>query len=124
MWLGIDVGTGSSRALLVDERGAVRAGFTALHEDMMMARPMWAEQRPGNWWDAVVLAIRGVLDNAKVSGEQIKGIGLSGQMHGLVILDKANQVIRPSLIWCDQRSQAQVDFVNQKVGRETILKYI
>src|SRR5512140_2078027 len=123
MWLGIDVGTGSSRALLVDERGAVCAGFTALHEDMMMARPMWAEQRPGNWWDAVVIAIRGVLDKAGATGEQVKGIGLSGQMHGLVILDEANEVIRPSLIWCDQRSQAQVDFVNEKVGRENVLRY-
>ena len=123
MWLGIDVGTGGSRALLVDERGGVRAGFTALHEDMMMARPQWAEQRPENWWDAVVQAVRGVMAKAGVTGDQIKAIGLSGQMHGLVILDEANQVIRPSLIWCDQRSQAQVDFVNQKVGKENVLRY-
>ncbi|MEO8597880.1 MAG: xylulokinase [Candidatus Solibacter sp.] len=123
MWLGIDVGTGSSRALLVDERGGVRAGFTALHEDMMMARPLWAEQRPENWWDAVVQAVRGVMAKAGVTGDQIKAIGLSGQMHGLVILDEANQVIRPSLIWCDQRSQTQVDFVNAKVGKENVLRY-
>src|SRR5436305_12435299 len=123
MWLGIDVGTGSSRALLVDERGRVCAGYTALHEDIQMAHPQWAEQRPENWWDAVVNAIRGVLAKAGVSGEQVKGIGMSGQMHGLVILDEANQVIRPSLIWCDQRSQAQVDFVNSKIGRENVLKY-
>ena len=123
MWLGIDVGTGGSRALLVDERGAVRAGFTAVHEDMAMARPMWAEQRPENWWDAVVAAIRGVLAESGTKGTEIKGIGLSGQMHGLVILDAAGQVIRPSLIWCDQRSQQQVDFVNAKVGREKVLEY-
>ncbi len=59
MWLGIDVGTGGSRALLVDERGVVLAGFTAPHEEMMMARPLWAEQRPENWWEAVIAAIRG-----------------------------------------------------------------
>jgi len=123
MWLGIDVGTGGSRALLVDERGGVRAGYTALHEDMQMARPQWAEQRPQNWWDAVVEAIRGVLAQSGVSGVNVKGIGLSGQMHGLVILDEAHQVIRPSLIWCDQRSQAQVDFVNAKIGRENVLRY-
>jgi xylulokinase len=123
MWLGIDVGTGGSRALLVDERGSVRAGYTALHEDMQMARPQWAEQRPENWWDAVVEAVRGVLAKAGVSGAEVKGIGLSGQMHGLVILDEAHQVIRPSLIWCDQRSQAQVDFVNAKIGRENVLRY-
>jgi len=123
MWLGIDVGTGGSRALLVDERGAVRAGFTAPHEDMMMARPLWAEQRPENWWEAVVAAIRGVIAEAGIKGEEIQGIGLSGQMHGLVILDHKGQVIRPSLIWCDQRSQQQVDFVNAKVGREKVLEW-
>jgi xylulokinase len=122
MWLGIDVGTGSSRALLVDERGRVRAGFTALHEDMHMERPLWAEQRPANWWDAVVQAVRGVLAKAGVTGADVKAVGLSGQMHGLVILD-GEQVIRPSLIWCDQRSQQQVDFVNAKLGRENVLCY-
>jgi xylulokinase len=122
MWLGIDVGTGGSRALLVDERGGVRAGYTAAHEEMHMERPLWAEQRPENWWAAVQDAVRGVLAKAGVSGDQVKGIGLSGQMHGLVILDAANQVIRPSLIWCDQRSQQQVDSVNAKVGREKVLE--
>jgi xylulokinase len=122
MWLGIDVGTGGSRALLVDESGAVRAGYTAVHEEMHMERPLWAEQRPENWWDAVVEAVRGVLAKAGVSGDQVKGIGLSGQMHGLVILDEANRVIRPSLIWCDQRSQQQVGFVNSTVGREKVLE--
>lgn len=124
MWLGIDIGTGGSRALLVDERGAVRAGYTAPHEDMRMERPLWAEQRPENWWDAAVLAIRGVLAAAGAAGSDIQGIGLSGQMHGLVILDAAHAVIRPSLIWCDQRSQSQVDAVNAKVGREKVLEFI
>lgn len=124
MWLGIDIGTGGTRALLVDERGTVRAGFTAAHEDMRMERPLWAEQRPENWWDAAVAAIRGVLAKAGVSGGEVHGIGLSGQMHGLVILDAERRVIRPSLIWCDQRSQQQVDFVNSKVGREKVLEYI
>src|ERR1041385_5137168 len=123
MHLGIDVGTGGSRALLIDDRGAVRAGFTAPHQDMHMERPLWAEQVPGNWWDAVVDAVRGVLAKAGIGGNEVQGVGLSGQMHGLVILDAANQVIRPSLIWCDQRSQAQVDFVNAKVGRAKVLEY-
>jgi xylulokinase len=124
MWLGIDIGTGGSRALLINERGAVCAGFTAPHEDMHMERPLWAEQRPENWWDAAVIAIRGVLAQAGVAGSQIEGIGLSGQMHGLVILDDAGSVIRPALIWCDQRSQPQVDAVNAKIGRENILRFI
>jgi xylulokinase len=124
MWLGIDIGTGGSRALLVDDRGGVRAGFTAAHEDMRMERPLWAEQRPENWWDASVAAVRGALAQAGISGREVRGVGLSGQMHGLVILDSDNRVIRPSLIWCDQRSQQQVDAVNAKLGRENILKYI
>ena len=70
MWLGIDIGTGGTRALLIDERGGVRAGYTAPHEEMRMERPLWAEQRPENWWDAAVAAIRGVLAAAGVSGDQ------------------------------------------------------
>src|SRR5580700_362642 len=124
MWMGIDVGTGGTRALLVDAQGRVAAGFTAPHEDIRMERPLWAEQRPENWWDAATLAIRGVLAESGVSGAQVKGIGLSGQMHGLVILDGSGEVIRPSLIWCDQRSQAQVDAVNAQMGRDNILRFI
>jgi xylulokinase len=117
------VGTGSSRAILVDARGGVRASYAAAHEEMRMERPLWAEQRPENWWDAVVEAIRGVLSKAGVTGGQVKGIGLSGQMHGLVILDEAGTVIRPALIWCDQRSQAQVDAVNAAIGRENVVRF-
>jgi xylulokinase len=124
MWMGIDVGTGGTRALLVDEHGKIRAGVTAAHEDMRMKRPLWAEQRPENWWDASVEAIRGALALARVSSRDVRGIGLSGQMHGLVILDADHQVIRPSLIWCDQRSQAQVDAINRTVGSANILSYI
>jgi xylulokinase len=124
MWLGIDVGTGGSRALLVNRQGEVVAACTAAHEDMHMAQPLWAEQRPENWWDAVVTAIRGVLAQASVAGSEVRGIGLSGQMHGLVMLDAAHHVIRPALIWCDQRSQRQVDWVNAKVGTARVLECI
>ncbi|HEV3330911.1 MAG TPA: xylulokinase [Bryobacteraceae bacterium] len=123
-WLGIDVGTGGTRALLVDERGKVRHAVTAPHEEMRMERPLWAEQRPENWWDAAQQSIRGVLAQAAATGKDIGGIGLSGQMHGLVLLDASDRVIRPALIWCDQRSQAQVDAINQKVGKLTVLAAI
>ncbi|MCC6367044.1 MAG: xylulokinase [Bryobacterales bacterium] len=122
-WLGIDIGTGGTRAILVDDRGAVKADFTAPHEDMIMQRPLWAEQRPENWWDAAQAAVRGVLHQAGITGASIRAIGLSGQMHGLVILDAADNVIRPSLIWCDQRSQPQVDSINQTIGAENVLAY-
>ncbi|MBM3767801.1 MAG: xylulokinase [Acidobacteria bacterium] len=123
-WIGIDIGTGGSRALLVDEKGAIKAAHTAAHDDMLMERPLWAEQHPDNWWAACQQAIRGVLAAGGVTGAQIKGVSLSGQMHGLVILNESGAVIRPSLIWCDQRSQQQVDAINAKVGKAKVLDCI
>jgi xylulokinase len=123
-WLGIDIGTGGSRALLIDEKGRVRFACTAPHDEMTMQRPLWAEQHPDNWWDAARKAIRGVLEQAGVNGDAVRGIGLSGQMHGLTLLDKDNRVIRPALIWCDQRSQKQVDWINSRAGKQKVLECI
>ena len=89
-----------------------------------MLQPLWAEQRPENWWDAAVASVQGVLAASGIAPSEINGVGLSGQMHGLVVLDESNQVLRPSLIWCDQRSQAQVDWVNSTVGRQKVLDCI
>src|SRR3954464_9901112 len=123
-WLGLGVGTSSSRALLVDSAGQVQHAFSAPHEEMHMARPLWAEQDPDNWWLAAKSAIRGVMREAGIDGGSIAGIGLTGQMHGLVLLDEGGQVIRPALIWCDQRSQKQVDSINTKLGAQTVLRAI
>ena len=122
-WLGLDVGTGGSRALLIDAQGRVIATYTALHHDMQMHKPLWAEQDPDDWWHASVAAIRGVLHEASLDGSSISGVGLTGQMHGLVLLDKQDKVIRPALIWCDQRSQRQVDEINATLGRPNVLKW-
>ena len=124
MWMGIDVGTGGTRALLVDSQGKEVAAFTAPHEETQMARPLWAEQHPEDWARAGIEAIRGALSQAGANADQVSGIGLTGQMHGLVMLDEAGRVIRPSLIWCDQRSQPEVDFLNSKIGAEKILESI
>jgi xylulokinase len=121
-WLGLDIGTGGSRALLVDEQGRVRHAFTAPHQDMRMERPLWAEQSPENWWEAAQAAIRGVLRAAGTGAVQVHGVGLSGQMHGLTLLDASDRVIRPALIWCDQRSQPQVDWVNGHAGTGFVLE--
>ncbi|HEX5229607.1 MAG TPA: FGGY family carbohydrate kinase, partial [Bryobacteraceae bacterium] len=123
-WMGIDVGTGGTRVLLVDPKGGELAAVTAPHHDMRMDHPMWAEQDPDDWWRAAAKAIRGVLAKAGTAGTDVRGIGLSGQMHGLVILDADGAVIRPSLIWCDQRSQPQVDFINAKLGKDRIVDLI
>lgn len=122
-WMGVDIGTGGTRALLVDAAGREVAAVTAPHEDMRMERPLWAEQRPEDWAQAAVQAIRGVLAKAGASGDDVRGVGLSGQMHGLVLLDRDHAVIRPALIWCDQRSQPQVDFINAKLGKDKVLEY-
>ena len=116
-WLGIDIGTGGSRALLIDPSGQVVAGVTENHEEMRMERPLWAEQRPEDWWRATRTAIREVLAKAGAKGSDVAAIGFSGQMHGLVLLDEADEVIRPALIWCDQRSQEQVDWINSTAGK-------
>ncbi len=123
-WLGLDVGTGGSRALLVDSRGNVHSQFAAPHEPMRMERPLWAEQSPENWAEASREAIRGVLRQSQIDGREVRGIGLSGQMHGLTLLDRDARVIRPALIWCDQRSQAQVDWINRHAGAEFVLESI
>ena len=122
-WMGVDVGTGGTRALLIDAGGREIAAVTALHEEMRMTQPLWAEQRPEDWAQAAVQAIRGVLGKAGASGDDVRGVGMSGQMHGLVVLDGDNAVIRPALIWCDQRSQPQVDFINAKLGKDKVLEY-
>ena len=121
-WLGIDVGTGGSRALLVRADGAVVRGVTAAHEDILMHQPLWAEQRPQDWWKASSQAVRQLLAETEVHSEDIAGVGLSGQMHGLTLLDAADQVVRPALIWCDQRSQEQVDWINAKAGKDMVLE--
>ncbi len=121
-WLGIDVGTGGSRALLVRPDGRVAAGVTAAHEDILMLQPLWAEQRPQDWWSASRRAVRRVLRKAAVNGGDIAGVGLSGQMHGLTLLDARDEVVRPALIWCDQRSQEQVDWINERAGRAMVLE--
>ncbi|MBZ5632526.1 MAG: xylulokinase [Acidobacteriia bacterium] len=123
-WMGVDVGTGGTRALLVDASGKEIAAVTAPHQEMRMEQPLWAEQKPEDWAQAAIQAIRGVLAKAGASGDDVNGVGLSGQMHGLVILDSDNAVIRPALIWCDQRSQPQVDFINAKLGKDKVLEYI
>ena len=121
-WLGLDIGTGGSRALLVDHTGRVHHAFTEPHHEMQMLRPLWAEQHPDDWWRAAQIAIRSALREAGVDGTSVAGVGLTGQMHGLVMLDERGVVIRPALIWCDQRSQKQVDAVNAQIGAETVLR--
>src|SRR5690348_10122335 len=100
--LGIDVGTGGTRALLIDETGKVLASRTADHLPFASPQTGWAEQEPLDWWRACREAVRGLLSFTGVSAGSIAAIGFSGQMHGAVLMDAAGNALRPSLIWCDQ----------------------
>jgi xylulokinase len=120
--LGIDVGTGGTRAVILSETGKVLASAT--HEHAAFASPQlgWAEQDPHDWWRAAAGAIKEALLTAGITGADISCIGLAGQMHGAVLLDGDNQVLRPALIWCDQRTQAQCDWLNEKIGAKRIIE--
>lgn len=118
--LGIDVGTSGTKAVLVDVSGQVVARST--HEyPLHTPRPGWAEQDPADWWRATVSAIRDVLSTSEVKPEQVRGLGLSGQQHGSVFLDKNGEVLREALLWCDQRTAAQCDWIHETVGFDTVV---
>jgi len=114
--LGIDVGTSGSRALLIGEDGGIVASATAEHAPFVSTQAAWAEQDPRDWWGACQKAIRSVLSVSGVSPKQIACVGLSGQMHGTVVLDGEGTVLRPSIIWCDQRGEEDARWLEDAVG--------
>lgn len=118
--MGIDVGTTGTRAVAIRPDGRVISAATADHEPMRMPRPGWAEQDPEDWWRAALAAVRSVLQHPEV--REIAAIGLSGQMHGVALLDRSTAVLRPALLWCDQRSQAQCDWITSKLGAQRLVK--
>ena len=115
-YLGIDVGTGGTRALIMDEQGHVVASASAEHQHFASPRPGWAEQDPRDWWQACGAAVRKALQTSGVRAQDIGCVGFSGQMHGAVLLDAADEVVRPALIWCDQRSEAQCRELEESSG--------
>lgn len=120
--LGIDVGTGGTRALLIDANGRVLASGTEEHRQFESPKPGWAEQDPNDWWRACGIAVRKVLQNAAVRTEEIACAGFSGQMHGAVVLDPRHEVIRPALIWCDQRTEKQSQDLDRNPGTDRIIR--
>jgi xylulokinase len=120
--LGIDVGTGGTRALILGDNGRIVASATEEHEPFASPQIGWAEQRPDDWWRAAGLAIRKALGLAKLRGEQISCVGFSGQMHGAVMLDGAGEVVRPALIWCDVRTEKQCQELTERIGAARLIQ--
>jgi xylulokinase len=121
-FLGIDVGTGGTRAVVVNEQGHVVAAATREHAPFASPQTGWAEQDPRDWWRASCEAIRAVLRQEGVRAEEIGAVGLTGQMHGSVLLDERDEVLRPALIWCDQRTDAQCRALSESVGAARLIE--
>ncbi len=119
--IGIDVGTSGTKTVLFDEEGKAIASVTEEYP-LHTPHPGWTEQEPEDWWQATVNSIKGVLSKSSVSPGDIKGIGLSGQMHGSVFLDDMNQVVRPAILWNDSRTADACSEITEKIGEKRLLE--
>ncbi|MFC0213784.1 xylulokinase [Paenibacillus chartarius] len=118
-YLGIDIGTSAVKCIVVDEEGTVKGSHSAEYP-LLQPNPGWAEQHPEDWWEGSASCIRELLNKTGISGEDVAGVGLSGQMHGSVFLDEELNVIRPALLWCDQRTSKQTAAIERTIGFEEL----
>ncbi|HZZ70628.1 MAG TPA: xylulokinase [Pirellulales bacterium] len=124
IFLGIDIGTSGTKTLAINERGEILAHATAEYP-LYQPQPLWSEQDPDDWWHATVDTIRAVVKTAKLKPADVKAIGLSGQMHGSVFLDKQNRVVRRALLWNDQRTAAECAEIEARAGgRKQLIKLV
>ncbi|MEM8874967.1 MAG: xylulokinase [Planctomycetota bacterium] len=114
-FLGIDIGTSGTKTLVLSDDGTVLATHTVGH-DLLTPKPGWTEQHPEQWWDATRKSVKAALKKAKCKGGDIAAVGFSGQMHGSVFVDKKGNVIRPALLWNDQRTAAQSERITELAG--------
>ena len=119
--IGIDLGTSGTKTVLFDREGRVAASATVEYP-LYQERNGWAEQDPLDWWNAACQTLREVMAQSGVDPKDVKGLGISGQMHGLVMLDKEGKVLRRSIIWCDQRTAKQCEEITQLVGKERLIQ--
>lgn len=120
--MGVDVGTGGTRALVIDTGGRIVASATEEHAPFASPQTGWAEQDPRDWWRAAAAAVRTAIGHAHAAPEEVACVGLSGQMHGSVLLDDDGEVVRPALLWCDQRTDAQCRAITDRIGAERLIE--
>lgn len=120
LYIGIDLGTSAVKMLLMDEKGKIEK-IVSKEYPLYFPNPGWSEQKPEDWWDAVVEGMKELTSECDKS--KVAGISFGGQMHGLVILDENDDVIRPALLWNDGRTTEETDYLNQVIGKETLSKY-
>lgn len=120
-FLGIDVATTATKALLIDAQGTVVASATTPYQ-LSTPHPLWSEQDPDLWWMGATNSIIQVLSQAGVAGSKVEAIGLTGQMHGLVLLDQAGVVLRPAILWNDQRTSAECDEIRRLLGKQRLIQ--
>lgn len=120
-FLGLDISTTSAKALLMDASGHV-AALGSTPQPLSQPRPLWSEQNPDDWWQSMVNSIQMALEAAAIPGSAIAAVGLSGQMHGLVMLGADGDVLRPAILWNDQRTQAQCDAITERIGAERLIE--
>jgi xylulokinase len=120
--LGIDIGTSGTKAVLVEEGGRVAAS-SYVEYPLSQPRPGWAEQNPEQWWQAVVAAVQEIWVKTGLDGREVAGVGLSGQMHGAVVLGANYQVLRPAILWCDQRTGAECTWMYEEIGEEKLYQW-
>jgi xylulokinase len=124
VFLGIDVGTSGTKALVIDGRGKILAQAMATYP-CHHPKPLWSEQDPDDWWQATVKSVRAVVKAARLKAADVKAIGLSGQMHGSVFLDRQNRVVRRAILWNDQRTAAECEEIERRAGgRKQLIKLV
>ncbi|MDR1483402.1 MAG: xylulokinase [Planctomycetaceae bacterium] len=124
VFLGIDIGTSGTKTLAIDGKGKILAGNLQDYP-CYAPKPLWSEQNPDDWWQATIKSVRNVMKNGKIKPHDVKAIGLSGQMHGSVFLDKNNNVIRKAILWNDQRTVKECGEVTDAAGgREALIKLV
>jgi xylulokinase len=119
--LGIDSSTTATKAILVDREGAVRGVASATYE-YETPRPLWTEQDPALWWEGTAAAVREVMDRNGVVPAEVVAVGLTGQMHGSVLLDGSGEVVRPAILWNDQRTEAECEEIRRRIGPERLIE--